>query len=331
MSAFFGHEPTFRPAPRAVKRQVSEPPARPEPSRSLLERHLEGWQLGAVVVAMALGGALVAVPRPAVPVELPLPSIDRRSLRLEAQKEQELADAAEREPLPFDVRAVGESMRRLGAAAAAGDADAAAFAKDELIERVTVARARHGDDALLRLRALQARLFQKALARWEATGQRGAELDELGGGFIEKARRNGWVRAPHRLVPDPAERATLFLVRWAQLADLVKVHPFSPSLDRWRLYYRFLLLHPEGEPGSADDAERLRSQGAALHALELRDAEYHSALAHAVLEYRSGNLQLAEHALRVHLERHPGGRNALRARNYLAETLEREANAEATP
>ena len=38
--------------------------------------------------------------------------------------------------------------------------------------------------------------------------------------------------------------------------------PFAPSLNEWRIYYRFLLLHPGREPGMAsafaDDAARLR-------------------------------------------------------------------------
>jgi hypothetical protein len=59
-----------------------------------------------------------------------------------------------------------------------------------------------------------------------------------------------------------------------------------------------------------------------VDALERIDPRYPALLARGVLYSRVGNHVAAAGALRLHLDQHPGGSWALRARNYLAAALD---------
>jgi tetratricopeptide (TPR) repeat protein len=146
---------------------------------------------------------------------------------------------------------------------------------------------------------------------------------ELSGGFIEIAQQNGWFRLPHRLVLTANERAILFRLRWTELTELGNVHPFRPTLDDWRIYYRFLLQHPEG-PDASEVADA-RAQLAYVAALEKRDSEYPALLARGILYSKLGAYASAIEALETHLASHPRGAWRLRAQNYLAYALEQAA------
>lgn len=289
-----------------------------EPRRRGWKRHLEGWQLGVVSVGIALIGALVAVPRAAAPDVLPRPAVDYPEVARELRAEAERAREAEQKILPYDVRAAGELMRRYGDAAAADEPGRADRELRALRGRSDVARGRAGDKLLLRLRAVQSQLFQHALRHWEATGAVDDDLRQLGGDFLRKARKSGWVAPPHRLLMSRAERAVLYRIRWSGLTGLLETYPFSPSLDDWRVYYGFLLRHPEGD----DDHTRLDNQLSYVNVLEKHDPSYPSDLARGVLLYRLGQYPAAATALRAHLQKHPDGAWTLRARNYLAAALQ---------
>ena len=43
-------------------------------------RHLEGWEVGIVAVAIALVGTLLAVPLPVLPRDVPVPLVDGKAL-----------------------------------------------------------------------------------------------------------------------------------------------------------------------------------------------------------------------------------------------------------
>lgn len=86
---------------------------------SKLGRAFEGWQAGLVVIVTSVLVALVVVPRPVLPDEIPLPPLDPGALRQIVQQDADRGVAAEREPLPFEIRAVGEAFREIGSAAAA--------------------------------------------------------------------------------------------------------------------------------------------------------------------------------------------------------------------
>jgi hypothetical protein len=256
------------------------------------------------------------------PAVLPLPVVDRLEQRRLVAEQRVAAAAAKKEPLPFEVRAVGEALRRYGSASASGARNSGSELAD-LRSAVASARARNADELLFRLLGVQTELFLSALKRWEEDGSPSTDLLELAGGFINAAQRNGWSRSPHRLVLTATERATLFRMRWTELTQLGNSRRFRPSLNEWRIYYRFLLEHPEGAPDSP--AERARVQLAYVAALEKRDPDYPAALARGVLYSKLGAYNSAVQALETHLARYPNGVWRLRAQNYLAYALEQVA------
>ena len=292
-------------------------------------RHLEGWQLGVISVGIALLGALLAVPREVPPDVLPLPRIDRQEQRRVSRLERERAVAALVDPLPFDVRAVGEALRRYGQAESGGRSAAALAQHQQLAHLAAKARKAQGDTMLLRLRALQTHLFLGSLASWEAGGPVGPDLSELGGSLTRDADRLGWVDRHGRFIMSRIEREVLFRIRWGRLTGLLDDHPFAPSLTDWRTYYRFLLEHAP-RPCSVDGR---RQQALAtlqvVRALEKRDPGYPALLARGVLLYERGAFAAADQALGAHLLRFPEGPWRLRAQNYL--TAARARSRQAAP
>jgi hypothetical protein len=109
-------------------------------------RHLEGWELGAVTVGLVLAAALLAVPRAARPGVFPVPLIDVAEERATRAEQDELATRAEREGLPFETRAVGDAVRRLGLALAGEQGDVPHLRR-VLGERVGLALAAKQQDA----------------------------------------------------------------------------------------------------------------------------------------------------------------------------------------
>jgi hypothetical protein len=279
-----------------------------------LGRHLEGWQLGVLTVVIALLGATLAVPRAVPPDELPVPDIDRSEQRRSSQSENVRADAAEREPLPFEVRVVGEMLRRYGADEASLESSLGIQHLIELREKAPAARAKYGDEVLLRLRAAQARFFCRALRRWEDSGTADHELTELGGSFLTKAERVGWLTGQRKLILDEEERALLFRMRWGELTGLGRTHPFRPSLNEWRIYYRFLIENPD----ATSESGRLAVRQTYVQALARLDPDYPADLARGVAAYQLGRFPDAVHAFQAHLQAHPSGPWRLRAQNYFA-------------
>jgi hypothetical protein len=128
--------------------------------------------------------------------------------------------------------------------------------------------------------------------------------------------------AGRQLVMTEAERATLFRVRWSELTGLREKHPFSPSLNEWRVYFRFMLEHPDVE--AATPRRRAERRLEYVAALDKLDPEFPAAFARGVLEYELGHYARAAQAFQAHLERHPTGPWDLRARNHLAAALHAE-------
>ncbi len=310
--------PSWRRSGESVKAPVTHLPGE---RRTGWKRHVEGWQLAVVAVGIALLGALLAVPRAAPPDVLPRPAVDRPEIARELRVEGDRARAAEQSVLPYDVRAAGELMRRYGDAAADNDPARGDAELADLRTQIKLARRRAGDKLLLDLRAVQSRMFQRALCRWEATGSVDEDLRQLGGDFLRKARTSGWIEAPHRLAMSRAERSVLYRVRWSGLAGLLETYPFSPTLDDWRVYYGFLLVHPVGD----GEHERTENQLSYVAVLDKHDPSYLADLARGVLLYRLRRYPDAALALRSHLLRHPDGAWTLRARNYLAAAIRGEA------
>jgi hypothetical protein len=304
----------------AVKRQQgkggsSSGSAGPEPR---LRSRWDGIGVVGFVVGLTVVAAALAAPRATEPDVLPLPIPDRSVLRAAKQRSDELARVASKNGLSYDVRAVGEAIRRCGAASVEGKGVPQPVI-GEVRLAIRLARARQSERGLLQLCALQTELFVQATHAFEVTGKASTDLHELGGDFIVVAKKNGWLDG-RRIVLDDDERAALFRIRWTELTGLRSEPPFVPTLDEYRAYYA-LNLRPAGTRDAAND-ERAWS---VVRALEKRDPSYPAALARGVLLHRSGRFSEAVEAFRGHLAARPDGAWTLRAKNHLLEALAREA------
>lgn len=271
------------------------------------KRHLEGWQLLAVAGSIALGAALLAIPRAVVPRELPLPGVDRREYGLLERTEAGRLARAETKPLPYLVRAAGEAFRRFGTAES-GSSDAATLEarKADFLESVVAARQRHGDEAMLDLRAIQTTLFVRAVDALR-DGRRSRDLLELGGSFVTRGDDAGWLRGG-RVHLGADEAACIFRIRWSRLAGLLDTQPFSPTLNEWRLYYRALIAHASTESPAV---------AGYVDALIKLDPEYPALLARGIVAYWDARFDEATELFAQHLAAHPTGPWRLRAQNYL--------------
>ncbi len=297
---------------------VKEAPVAPEagPRRAGFARHFAGYELALGTLGMVLTCALLALPRASIPLTLPLPHIDRAEARRGIQAERELAAHAEANGLPFEIRAVGESIRRLGRRAAQGEDQA--HERDDMRTRVKVVADANAVPKLLELRAIQTEFFLAALRDFARTGKPSADLAELGGDFVAQAQKSGWLDARREFVGDESALRTLFHVRWTELIEKRGIFPFSPTLNEWRIYYRFLLEHPQQHAAAGEDDLRLRAVVALAH----KDPDYPLDLARGYLYYRLGDNEASASAYRRYLGVREDGAYAARARNHLIYALQ---------
>lgn len=285
------------------------------PPGDRIRRHLEGWQLGLLAVLLPSLALWLALPRPVAPADVPLPDVDRRKLTRLIEKDAERSRSATERPLPFPIRRVGELVRRFGAASVTnpgGSRDLLA----ELRREFGLVRRTGGPEPLLTLRSLQTTLFLGAVRRWEERQKADRELVELAGNFEHKCLESGWV-LDFRVVFSEAELSAMYRVRWNELTGATDDPELRLSLDELRVYYRALLVHPEGQNAAERDGRRL----AYVSALGRRDVDYPAELARGVLHFRLGQGAAAAAALMDHLTLRPDGPYALRARNYLLAAL----------
>jgi len=291
------------------------PPARAREG-GRFARLLEGWELGAITVGMVLAAALLAVPRAAAPGVFPVPLLDVADARAARARRAELARRAEREGLPFETRAVGDAVRRFGLALAGGNEDAEHLGR-LIAERVQAALAAGQREGLLRLRAVQAELFVRAVRQHKLGDALSDELRALGGDFVPRARQNGWL-GPEGCVASDDELAALFERRWLELTRLRDEPGFRPMLGDVRRYFRFLLLHPERPNGSDPPAvARAKLRLRYVEALSRRDTEYPLSLARGSLLAELGLFPASADALTQHLAQPGRASWNLRARSYL--------------
>jgi hypothetical protein len=214
-------------------------------------RHLEGWQPGLLAVFLAGTGALLAVPRPVEPAELPMPLADARALSLSWEADSARARAAEQLGLDADVRELGSAFRAFGVVDVDPDrTDVGILAARKRVLDAAGPALAQGDEAVLRLRAYQLRSFLQELRRWEVTGEESDPLRELAGDFIGLLRRNGWLAGHARGAPvaqrvamDATVLGVLFKKRWSAITGVHR-SPFDATLDEERALFGFLLSHP---------------------------------------------------------------------------------------
>ncbi|WP_437586561.1 hypothetical protein [Sorangium sp. So ce1000] len=207
-----------------------------------------------MAVFIAGSAAILAVPRPVEPAELPLPLADARTLA--RVRDADIARAREAEQLGLDaeVRELGSAIRAFGLVDAEADHTEAELltARARVIDAAGPALAQ-GDEAVLRLRAYQLKSFVREVRRLEATGEESDELRELGGNFLGLLRRSAWIQRreagqrggeeARRVAMDGAVLAVLFKKRWSAIVGLQR-DPFTPALDEERALFKFLLSHP---------------------------------------------------------------------------------------
>jgi hypothetical protein len=286
--------------------------------RAGISRHLEGWQPGLLAVVIAVVAALLGIPHAVPPDVLPLPHVDTLECRRAEGADVERARQALAEELPFETRAVGEAFRRFGESNAAQRTGVAADQLAEVRERARIALKVRGVDSLERLLALQSEMFLDLLVRWERGEKVDAQIAELGGNFLAKAKSAGWLSDGRHLDATRSERRVLFRVRWVDVVALRDQPALAPTANDWRVYYRFLLLHPN----HGGDQAAAESQLHYVSVVEKVDLEYPGAFARGVLYYRMGLYGKSEAAFRAELER-PDGPWRLRARNHLLAAAER--------
>jgi hypothetical protein len=287
-------------------------------------RHFEGWQTGAILVISAVTAALLIVPRAQASQELPLPTIDRVEQSRSLLTTQQLAAQAQKTPLPYEVRAVGEAIRRQGALRAGGDEQAAQWSVSDVRDATQQALTAHGPTPLLQLRALQLQMFLSAASEFKLPPS--PDLLELGGEFLEQAKGGGWIEGD-TLLADPVELRAWFLIRWGALTNLTKMPQFAPTLNDWRTYYTFL-LRPDHRPAETTELDGLAYRTRIVKALGQHDPDYPLDLALGILATQQGDSTAAAPSLRNFLRAHPDGSWVLRARNTLkAATSSRGARA----
>jgi hypothetical protein len=334
-----GHALSSRPPRTPVKIRARE--------RVGLARHLEGWQPAALAIFLAGSTALLAVPRPVDPIDLPEPRIDLRALERAAREDEELAAGADRERLDVDVLELGTAIFAYGEADAAGDDVALGRERRRVLDAAQRA-AKVGAPALLALRAHHLRSFLREIRGWEQRGEESVKLGQVAGGFTRMVRRNGWVTAlgageRPRLLMDRAVLAASFKKHWNEITGL-SGELFALSIDESRVFYRFLLQHPiRSQEGVTSAILQIGGRGpqAAASALEAErslmgqyrlkklgelaaeDPSFPVHLARGVVLYQLQRYPLAVEAFRRHLEVAPDGPLTLRAQNYLRAALVR--------
>lgn len=292
---------------------------------------LRGWPAGAIVIVVAVVAAIIAVPRPALLDEIPRPIPDRRVLNQISEADTARAAQFARQTPSYDVRALGEAMRRYGAADADGDAARTESAL-RAIAAVLPAAAAGGDEPLLQLRAYEMWLFLEQVKRFESTGEESTELRELGGGFAALVRRARWL-APggngQTLAVPHFVREALFRKRWNEITGLRRT-PFAPHVHEVRALYAFLLAHPVLSVAAEKVVERVVRCRAAdeyllnkVRELGELDREYPADMARGILLLRLDRTRDAVEALAGYVERRPDGPYAMRARNALRAAQDR--------
>jgi hypothetical protein len=291
---------------------------RSPPAKTGWRRHVEGWQLALVLMVSPVVPALLAVPPSTVSRELPLPSIDRAEQRRTSEAEAALARQQE---LPYAVRSVGEALRRFGALRARKEEQAAGWALTDVHDAVEIARRDQGLPGLSQLRAIQTGLFLDATDHIESESslQSDPNLLELGGEFVDDARKTGWL-GPGGLRATRDELRAWFVIRWNATTQLGKEPQFAPSLNEWRTYYRFLLRDDHVSPDAAwEDVVAYRAR--AVTALAQKDPDYPVDLALGILSCQRNDYTSCANALGRHLQRWPEGAWSLRARSTLKVAL----------
>jgi hypothetical protein len=328
--------------PLPVSRRVAEALAKAKEAAAV-DRKRPGKALALIPIAIAAIVLSLMMPRATAPDAVPMPVIDGREIDRIAREDDARARAAEDSRLPTDVLAVGGAFREVQTTDASGDEVAMADARRRLAGALSTLVPRDAlEGELLSLRALQTRHFLDALTAWERTGERTADLKDLGARFLDRAEETGWIEKRAIVLTD-AERRVVFKTVWNVLTGLEAKKAFAPSLDEQRVLYAFYLRRPhppetvrgalaaqrslaktpaECAKVNADEARQTETWRAdKIRKLGAIDKAYPTGYSLGVAYYRAGRYDLSADAFHEYLEQHPDGPWALRTKNHLKAAL----------
>ncbi|NUP05775.1 MAG: hypothetical protein HOW73_06920 [Polyangiaceae bacterium] len=289
-------------------------------ARSRLAKHLEGWQVGAIVVFIVTVYVSVNTPRTAIPDELPPPHVGQDEVQRTRSRNDELATKATTDPLPHSVQMVGARFRALGRAQWNGDEAALARMGDQLGQAIDVAL-RENVDALLLLRAYQAGRFVDAYCAYLRTGHVSDDLIELGGNTLLELSDNGWLRT----AADAPDRVDLVLSAFFKRRFTNTIAPGHPAFAadpvEERLLLGYMLAHP---PPTRADGEGPAGKFLIDHIEDLAklDPDYPASFARGIVLFRMREFEVAGRMFDDYLENTKNGPHRLRAANYLKASIE---------
>jgi hypothetical protein len=227
--------------------------AKPSPlsAEKRIAKALDGWQLLVVTLVVAWGTALIVVPRPVEPRDLPVPRIEPRSAMSIRDRDRDLAASIQTRPLDAKLRRLGTAVRTVGKYEDSSDPQLST-ARDEAKDAAKDALRLSGPD-VLRLRAYQTERFLEELSSWVRSGQSTGELVELGGSVLRSFQATGWIVAENGkrrvLLGDLALRAA-YKKRWNEVTGIT-ADALAISVDEQRAFLAFTIEYPARPPSSA--------------------------------------------------------------------------------
>lgn len=323
-------------APAADKKTVTAKSilhGRPSPTSS---RALALIPVASLLIVMAF-----VWPRAVDPEEVPLPHPDARALeRLHAEEAGRIARThGVLSPYLLNTGTAFRNFLRLETEkATTAQAEAARRALDLAVRE---AAAQDGAEGLLTLRAVQVTRFMDAVQAFEASGEVGGELVDLGGNFVQRMRDVGWIEGHEVLLKDDALRAA-YKVMWNQTMGLDKAPELAITLDETRALYAFYISHPIAESRHAGGTESFAArrkeakdarqchdialaEATAREAWRLEkikrlgalDPDYPIQLALGVEHFRSHNYPASVEAFRSYQAGHENGPYATLVQGYM--------------
>jgi hypothetical protein len=324
----------------ALAMSPEAPPSRQSELRAAM-------RLALVPIGVALTLGLLLLPRRGEADSVPVPIPDRVALARAEAVDHDLAERTRREPLAGNVRALGSAIREFHRLEVGGDLNRLGEAR-RAVDVALVDALSTGEDAMLRLRAVQVEQFVVEVRAFESSGVESPELIALAGAFVRSMKSEGWCEGHELAARAPALRA-MFKQMWNGFLGLdgpTGRRAFALSLDEVRALYAFYLSHPHPATGAraAIDAARRgahdaracetvdEAEVAAVEAWRLErigrlaslDPDYPAAYAAGVANLRRHKYAPAADALRTWIEGHPEGPLSLRARSFLRTALEEE-------
>ena len=270
-----------------------------------------------IAFGVAIVMALLVIPRPEAPTAVPLPPLDWQILEQAERDRRARVARTMTQPLSVEIRGIGERVRRCGVLerdlTQAGEGALEALLQERSVLRNAVAsvvRAGRSEE-LLALRDLQSELLLRAMRGGaQDSGAQETDRDELGGRLEHHVRT-----ARTLLLGSELRHATLhalFARRWAQLVGLEKHPAFRPTANEQRLMQRFRVRRLLEQPLANVSGELL----AVLERTREFSPDFPVDYARGIVLYRTGAFGDALQAFSRHLQAHPEGRFALRARNF---------------